>query len=131
MCSDLTGLPIANASLLDEATAIAEAMHMLYAARPKELANAHKFFADKGLYPQNIDVLKTRCEPIGVELVIGDVKDFDPTGGFFGLALQYPAADGSADDHRAIVSKAKAAGVRTAVCADLLSLVLLTPPGEW
>ncbi len=131
MCSDLTGLPIANASLLDEATAIAEAMHMLHAARPKELANANKFFADKGLYPQNIDVLHTRCAPIGVELVVGDVKDFDPADGYFGLALQYPAIDGSVNDHRAIVSKAKAAGVRTAVCADLLSLVLLTPPGEW
>lgn len=131
MTSDLTGLPISNASLLDEATAIAEAMHMLYAARPKELNGAHKFFADKGLYPQNIDVLKTRCEPIGVELVVGDVKDFDPTAGYFGLALQYPALDGSVNDYRAIVSQAKAAGVRTAVCADLLSLVLLTPPGEW
>ncbi|MBK6542122.1 MAG: aminomethyl-transferring glycine dehydrogenase [Flavobacteriales bacterium] len=131
MMSDLTGLPIANASLLDEATAIAEAMHMLYAARPKELANAHKFFADKNLYPQNIDVLKTRCEPIGVELVIGDANDLNATDGYFGLALQYPAADGSANDYRSIVSKAKAAGVRTAVCADPLSLVLLSPPGEW
>ncbi len=131
MCSDLTGLPIANASLLDEATAIAEAMHMLYAARPKELANAHKFFADKGLLPQNIDVLRTRCAPIGVELVVGDVNAIDPADGYFGIALQYPALDGSVNDHRAIVAKAKAAGVKTAVCADLLSLVLLTPPGEW
>ncbi len=131
MCSDLTGLPIANASLLDEATAIAEAMHMLHAARPKELASANKFFADQGLYPQNIDVLRTRCAPIGVELVVGDVKDFDPADGYFGLALQYPAIDGSVNDYRALVSKAKAAGVKTAVCADLLSLVLLTPPGEW
>ncbi|MBK9147766.1 MAG: aminomethyl-transferring glycine dehydrogenase [Flavobacteriales bacterium] len=131
MSSDLTGLPIANASLLDEATAIAEAMHMLYAARPKELANAHRFFADKGLYPQNIDVLKTRCAPIGVELVVGDAKDLDPADGYFGLALQYPAIDGSVNDYRALVSKAKAAGVKTAVCADLLSLVLLAPPGEW
>ena len=131
MCSDLTGLPIANASLLDEATAIAEAMHMLYAARPKELANAHKFFADKGLYPQNIDVLRTRCAPIGVELVVGDAKDLDPADGYFGLTLQYPAIDGSVNDYRALVGKAKAAGVKTAVCADLLSLVLLAPPGEW
>lgn len=131
MCSELTGLPIANASLLDEATAIAEAMHMLYAARPKELNNAHKFFADKGLYPQNIDVLKTRCAPIGVELVVGDAKDFDPAAGYFGLALQYPAIDGSVNDYRSLVIKAKAVGVKTAVCADLLSLVLLAPPGEW
>ncbi|MBV6405860.1 MAG: aminomethyl-transferring glycine dehydrogenase [Flavobacteriales bacterium] len=131
MCSDLTGLPIANASLLDEATAIAEAMHMLHAARPKELAGANKFFADKGLYPQNIEVLRTRCAPIGVELVVGDVSTLDPTDGYFGIALQYPAIDGSVNDHRAVVNKARAAGVRTAVCADLLSLVLLSPPGEW
>jgi glycine dehydrogenase len=131
MVSDLTGLPIANASLLDEATAIAEAMHMLHAARPKELANANKFFASEALLPQNIDVLRTRCAPIGVELVVGDAKDFDPTAGYFGLALQYPAIDGSVIDYRDTVAKAKAAGVKTAVCADLLSLVLLTPPGEW
>ena len=131
MVSELTGLPIANASLLDEATAIAEAMHMLYAARPKELANAHKFFADKGLYPQNIDVLRTRCAPIGVELVVGDAKDFTPDGSYFGRGAAVPAVDGSVGDHRALVSKAKAAGVRVAVCADILSLVLLTPPGEW
>jgi glycine dehydrogenase len=131
MVSDLTGLPIANASLLDEATAIAEAMHMLYAARPKELANAHKFFADKGLYPQNIDVLRTRCAPIGVELVVGDVNEMNVADGYFGIAVQYPAMDGSVNDHRATVAKARAIGVKTAVCADLLSLVLLTPPGEW
>jgi glycine dehydrogenase len=129
--SDLTGLPIANASLLDEATAIAEAMHMLHAARPKELANAHKFFADSGLLPQNIDVLRTRCAPIGVELVVGDVATFDPADGYFGIALQYPALNGTVTDHRALVQQAKAAGVRVAVCADLLALVLLTPPGEW
>ncbi|MBK7383232.1 MAG: aminomethyl-transferring glycine dehydrogenase [Flavobacteriales bacterium] len=131
MTSDLTGLPISNASLLDEATGIAEAMHMLNAARPKELASANKFFADKNLYPQNLDVLRTRCEPIGVQLVIGDLKDFDPADGYFALALQYPARDGSVNDYSTIVSKAKVLGVRTAVCADLLSLVLLTPPGEW
>jgi glycine dehydrogenase len=131
MVSDLTGLPIANASLLDEATAIAEAMHMLYAARPKELTGANKFFADKGLYPQNLDVLKTRCAPIGVELVVGDAKDFTPDGSYFGLALQYPAIDGSVEDYSAVVAKAKAGHLRVAVCADLLSLALLTPPGEW
>ena len=131
MVSDLTALPIANASLLDEATGIAEAMHLLYAARPKELANAHKFFASSGLYPQNLDVLKTRCAPIGVELVVGDVKDFDPSGGYFGIALQYPDTLGSVNDYRDLVKQAKSLGVKVAVCADLLSLVLLTPPGEW
>jgi glycine dehydrogenase len=129
--SDLTGLPIANASLLDEATAIGEAMHMLHAARPKELDGATRFFAEEGLLPQNLDVLRTRCAPIGVELVIGKAQDFTPDGSYFGLALQYPAMDGLVGDHRAVVARAKAAGVRTAVCADLLSLVLLTPPGEW
>ncbi|MBX2979912.1 MAG: aminomethyl-transferring glycine dehydrogenase [Flavobacteriales bacterium] len=129
--SELSGLPIANASLLDESTAIAEAMHMLYAARPKELSAANKFFADKGLLPQNIDVLRTRCTPIGVELVVGNALEMDPADGYFGMALQYPALDGSVNDYREVVAKAKAAGLRTAVCADLLSLVLLTPPGEW
>ncbi|HQW40519.1 MAG TPA: aminomethyl-transferring glycine dehydrogenase [Flavobacteriales bacterium] len=131
MTADLTGLPIANASLLDEATGLGEAMHMLHAARPKELSNAKKFFADAGLYPQNIDVLRTRCTPIGVELVVGDINDFNPSDGYFGMAVQYPALDGSVNNYAAVVAKAKAAGVRTAVCADLLSLVLLTPPGEW
>ncbi|MDX9750744.1 MAG: aminomethyl-transferring glycine dehydrogenase [Flavobacteriales bacterium] len=129
--SDLTGLPIANASLLDEATGIAEAMHMLYAARPKELEGANKFFADRNLLPQNIDVLRTRCAPIGVELVVGDVDAIDPADGYFAIALQYPALNGTVHDHRSVVQKAKAAGVRVAVCADLLALVLLAPPGEW
>ena len=131
MTSDLTGLPIANASLLDEATAVGEAMHMFYAARPKELAGAKKFFADSGLYPQNIEVLRTRCVPIGVELVVGDVKDFTPDGSYFGLALQYPSLDGGVQDLRSVVAQAKEDGIRTVVCADILALTLLTPPGEW
>ena len=131
MVSELTGLPIANASLLDEATGLGEAMHMLHAARPKELATAKKFFVDKGLYPQNIEVLRTRCTPIGVEVVVGDAREFAPDGSYFGLALQYPNVDGSVEDHRELVNKVKAAGVRVAVCADILSLVMLTPPGEW
>ncbi len=131
MVSDLCGLPIANASLLDEASAIGEAMHMLFGARPKELADANKFFADAGLLPQNLDVLRTRCAPIGVELVVGDAATFEADGSYFGIALQYPSLNGTVHDHRAVVERAKAAGVRTAVCADLLSLVLLTPPGEW
>ncbi|MCB0764020.1 MAG: aminomethyl-transferring glycine dehydrogenase, partial [Flavobacteriales bacterium] len=131
MVSDLTGLHIANASLLDEATGIAEAMHMLFAARPKDLSEARRLFVDRGLYPQNIDVLRTRCAPIGVELVVGDARTFEPDGSYFALALQYPAVDGGVNDLRETVARAKAAGVRTAVCADLMSLVLLTPPGEW
>ena len=76
-------------------------------------------------------MLRTRCKPIGVELVVGDVNDFEPDGSFFAMALQYPASNGSVQDHRALVAKAKAQGVRVAVCSDLLSLVMLTPPGEW
>ncbi len=131
MVSDLTGLPIANASLLDEATGIGEAMHMLFAARPKEMTAAKKLFVDRGLYPQNIDVLRTRCAPIGVEVVVGDASTFEPDGTYFALALQYPAVDGSVGDHRELVARVKSAGLRVAVCADLLSLVMLTPPGEW
>ncbi|HQW04999.1 MAG: aminomethyl-transferring glycine dehydrogenase [Flavobacteriales bacterium] len=131
MISDLTGLPISNASLLDEATGIGEAMHMLYAARPKEMAGAKKIFVDRGMYPQNLDVLRTRCTPIGVEVVVGDAMDLVPDGSYFALALQYPTTDGSVNDYRELVARVKGAGVRVAVCADLLSLVLLTPPGEW
>jgi len=131
MVSDLTGLPIANASLLDEATGIGEAMHMLFAVRPKEMTVAKKLFVDRGLYPQNIDVLCTRCAPIGVEVVVGDASTFEPDGTYFALALQYPAVDGSVGDHRELVARVKSAGLRVAVCADLLSLVMLTPPGEW
>jgi glycine dehydrogenase len=131
MVSDLTGLPIANASLLDEATAIAEAMLMLYHTRPKEKTDAHRFFVDIGLYPQNLDVLRTRAVPVGVELVLGNVKEFTPDASYFGMALQYPDIDGAVNDHREIVQQARTHGVKVAVCADLLSLVLLVPPGEW
>ncbi|HRP82646.1 MAG TPA: aminomethyl-transferring glycine dehydrogenase [Flavobacteriales bacterium] len=129
--SDLTGLPIANASLLDEGTAIAEAMLMFHNERKKEKEHCNAFFVDRNLYPQSIDVLKTRAGALGLELVIGDaLRDAIPDH-CFGIALQYPAMDGSVHDYRAVVAKAKAADVRVAVCADLLSLTLLTPPGEW
>ncbi|MEO8591527.1 MAG: aminomethyl-transferring glycine dehydrogenase [Flavobacteriales bacterium] len=129
--SDLTGLPIANASLLDEATAAAEAMLMFDHSRPHGQVGNHKFFVDKSLFPQNIDVLKTRATPVGIELVEGDVMSWTPDASFFGMIVQYPAIDGSVHDLREVVAKAKAAGVKVAVCSDLLALTMITPPGEW
>lgn len=129
MIIDLTGMEIANASLLDEGTAAAEAMHMLHAECKNEKAN--KFFISELCFPQTIDVLKTRTEPIGVELVIGDhnTVEFDDT--YFGALIQYPAGNGEVFDYSHFMAKAIEKGVKVAVAADLLSLTLLTPPGEW
>ncbi|MDZ4667163.1 MAG: aminomethyl-transferring glycine dehydrogenase [bacterium] len=129
MVIELTGMEIANASLLDEGTAAGEAMHMLYAETKKE--KAHKFFVSNLVFPQTIDVLRTRTEPIGVELVVGDYNTvvFDET--YFGALLQYPAGDGSVIDYSEFMAKAIQENVMVAVAADLLSLSLLTPPGEW
>ena len=133
MVVDLTGMELANASLLDEATAVAEAMSMFYGAMPraKKKAGANKFFVDNNTFPQSIALLKTRTEPIGVELVFGDYKTFEPTEEFFGAMVQYPNADGSVEDYRAFAAGCNEAEVQLLVAADLLSLTLLTPPGEW
>ncbi|GAB1430294.1 aminomethyl-transferring glycine dehydrogenase [Ignavibacteria bacterium] len=128
MVIDLTGLPVANASLLDEATAAAEAMHLFHAVAK---TGAHKLFASDKLFPQTLDALKTRCAPIGVELVIGNHKEFSPDASFFGAIVQYPDADGSIEDYRAFCAKAKAHHCLTAVATDLLALTMLTPPGEF
>jgi glycine dehydrogenase len=129
MIIDLTGMEIANASLLDEGTAAAEAMHMLHAESKND--NATKFFVSELCFPQTIDILKTRTEPIGVELVIGNHETitFDDT--YFGALIQYPAGNGEVFDYSAFMAKAMAADVKVAVASDLLSLTLLTPPGEW
>jgi glycine dehydrogenase len=133
MIMDLTGMEIANASLLDEATAAAEAMAMLFNNRtPQAIANgATKFFVSDECYPQTIDLLKTRSTPMGIELVIGDFKAGTLDSGVYGALLQYPTADGKIHDHADFVKRAKANGTTIAVAADILSLVLLTPPGEW
>ena len=133
MIMDLTGMEIANASLLDEATAAAEAMAMLFNSRSRESVDkgANKFFVSDECYPQTIDLLKTRSAPIGIELVIGDFKTAKLDGGIYGALLQYPTADGGVHDYADFVIKAKASGMTVAVAADILSLVLLTPPGEW
>jgi len=130
MVVSLTGLPISNASLLDEATAAGEAMHMFYAERHGE-GNANKFFVDKRCFVQTIEVLKTRSAPLGIELVIDDYNAFVPDQTFFGALLQYPDANGEIHDYTEWVSFAKKNNVRIAVAADILSLVLLVPPGEW
>ncbi|MGB7596813.1 MAG: aminomethyl-transferring glycine dehydrogenase [Gallionella sp.] len=133
MIMDLTGMDIANASLLDEATAAAEAMAMLFNHRSREAveSGANKFFVSSECFPQTIDLLKTRSAPMAIELVIGDFKSARLDNSIFGALLQYPAADGKIHDYAEFVSNAKANGTSIAVAADILSLVLLTPPGEW
>ena len=133
MVCDLTAMEIANASLLDEATAAAEAMIMLYNARSrsKKKSGANVFLVSKDCFPQTIDVLKTRSKPIGVELRIADHKDFELTDDVFGLLVQYPSKYGNIDNYSSIASQAKKLEIGVSVAADLLSLTLLTPPGEW
>ncbi|MGZ4116245.1 MAG: aminomethyl-transferring glycine dehydrogenase, partial [Bacteroidia bacterium] len=133
MIMDLTGMEIANASLLDESTAAAEAMAMLFNNRSREQVknNSNKFFVSDECYPQTIDLLKTRSAPMGIELVIGNFKTIALDGSVYAALLQYPAADGQVYDYADFVKKAKANGTSIAVAADVLSLALLTPPGEW
>lgn len=133
MVMDLTGMEIANASLLDEGTAAAEAMAMLFNNRDRDAVKrgANVFFVSDACYPQTIDILKTRAIPMGIELRIGDFRtvSFDDT--MYAALLQYPAKNGEVNDYSDFVNKAKTAKVAIAVAADLLSLALLTPPGEW
>lgn len=131
MVIDLTGLPVANASLLDEGTAAAEAMHLLFAARKPEKKNATKFFVSDECFPQTIEILKTRTEPIGVELVVGDFKSLDMTDDIFAVMVQYPSGDGEIYDYKELFEKAHAKGISCVAAADILSLALLTPPGEF
>ncbi len=131
MIVDLTGMEIANASLLDEATAAAEAMTMLHGLRPRDAADRNSFFVSHECFPQTIELLKTRAKPLGIELVIGDFRTLTLNDKLYGALLQYPTADGSVHDYADFVARAKANGMTVAVAADILSLVLLTPPGEW
>ncbi|MEH2075838.1 MAG: aminomethyl-transferring glycine dehydrogenase, partial [Nostoc sp.] len=125
---DLTGLEIANASLLDEATAAAEAMSLSYGVS-KNQANA--YFVSHDCHPQTIDVLQTRAKPLGINIIVGDHQTFDFDRAIFGAVLQYPASDGTIYDYRAFIEKAHAKGALVTVAADPLSLALLTPPGEF
>ncbi|MBL7859416.1 MAG: aminomethyl-transferring glycine dehydrogenase [Cyclobacteriaceae bacterium] len=131
MIIDLTGMEIANASLLDEGTAAAEAMHLLHASRKGGKKNATKFFVDRHTFPQTIDVLITRASPLGIELVIDDVTTLDITDpAFFGVYIQYPDNNGAIKDHSAFITSAHEKEIAVVVGTDLMSLVLLKSPGE-
>lgn len=132
MIVDLTGLEIANASLLDEATAAAEAMHLMHAAHTKSGSeSANKLFVCGNIFPQTLDVVRTRALPLGIEVVVGDHHTFEWTNEYFGAIVQYPAGDGSVYDYRAFCEAAHSHGALVAVATDLMSLLLLTPPGEF
>lgn len=133
MVSDLTAMPIANASLLDEGTAAAEAMSMFFAQKNKRNKGEaiNEFFVDQNVFPQTVDILETRAQPLGIKVIIGDWKTYEFTDRTFGVLLQYPAGDGGIEDYRAFAEKAKANDIYITVAADLLALAILTPPGEW
>lgn len=131
--ADLTGMPLANASLLDESTAAAEAMSLLHAVRDRaqKKNGVNKFFVSEEILPQTIDILKTRALPLDIVLVVGNHEEFDFSEEFFGAMLQYPGKSGQVFDYHSFVSKAKDAGITVAVAADILSLVKLQAPGEF
>jgi glycine dehydrogenase len=130
---DLTGMPVANASLLDEATAAAEGMTMAFNHRTKEQVknNALKFFVSNEVYPQTLDVIYTRAIPLNIEIVVGNFKTIAFDNSFYGALLQYPAMNGEVYEYKGFVEKAKTKDIQIVVASDLLALSLLTPPGEW
>jgi glycine dehydrogenase len=132
MVIELTGMDIANASLLDEATAAAEAMIMFYNSRSRAdiQTGRNKFFIDANALPQSIDVMTGRAINLGIELVVGDASTFEADAAFFGVFVQYPNANGAIHDWSLAISNWKAAGIQVAVGADILSLVLLKSPGS-
>ena len=129
----LTGMEIGNCSLLDEGTAAAEAMLMMFALRSREAVREgrNQLFVDRNLFPQTLDVLLTRSEPFGIELIVDDYDQYEFTGKEFGAVVQYPAADGHVRDYAAFAAAAHAKGALVTAVADLLSLALLKAPGEW
>jgi glycine dehydrogenase len=129
LISDLTGMQIANASLLDEATAAAEAM--TFCKRLSKNKAANTFFVSQHCHPQTLDVLRTRAEPLGIDIQVGDEATITDASAYFGALLQYPASNGDIFDYRALVERFHAANALVAVAADLLALTLLTPPGEF
>lgn len=131
--SDLTALPLANCSLLDEATAAAEAATMMYGlrSRAQQKAQANVLFVDEEIFPQTLAVIRTRAIPQGMVVKVGSYKDLTFTPDIFGCIVQYPNNSGSIEDYREFAEQAHAAGCKVAVAADILSLALLVPPGEW
>ena len=132
MVCDLTGMELANASLLDEATAAAEAMALLFAVRDRaqKKSNICKFFVSEEVLPQTMALLETRSNPLGIELVIGDHENFDFSSDYFGALLQYPGKSGKIYNYKNFIEKSKEAKIKIAVAADILSLVLLESPGS-
>lgn len=130
---DLTGMPLANCSLLDEGTAAAEAVTMMYAlrSRTQQKEGANTVFVDESIFPQTLAVMTTRAIPQGIRLTVGRYNEMELTPDIFACVVQYPNASGNVEDYRSFVEKAHAAGCKVAVAADILSLALLTPPGEW
>ncbi|MDG1508852.1 MAG: aminomethyl-transferring glycine dehydrogenase [Flavobacteriaceae bacterium] len=133
MICDLTGMELANASLLDESTAAAEAMALLYDVRERaqKKANTHKFFVSEEILPQTLSVLKTRAIPIGVELVVGNHQEFNFSDEYYGAIVQYPGKHGQVYDYTDFIGKANANNIKVAVAADILSLVKLKAPAEF
>ncbi len=133
MVSELTALPLANSSLLDEATAAAEVMFMFYNSRDREKQKngANKFFVAENLFPQTIHVIQTRSSALGIELILGKFNEFTFTPEVFGAIVQYPNQFGEVNDYKDFASKAKANGSFVAASCDIMSLALLVPPGEW
>lgn len=129
---DLTGMEIANASLLDEGTAAAEAMALLFDVRTRDQKknNVSKFFVSEEILPQTLSVLQTRSTPLNIKLVVGNHETFDFSTEFFGAILQYPGKYGQVYDYAGFIAKAKENEIKVAVAADILSLAKLTPPGE-
>ena len=130
---ELTGMPLTNCSLLDEATAAAEAATMLFHTRSREQVKneANQLFVDENVYESTLAVIRTRMSPQGIEVVTGNYREVALSGKMFGAILQYPDGNGTVNDYQDFVAAAHAEGIRVAVAADLMSLVLLTPPGEW
>ncbi|MBC7696342.1 MAG: aminomethyl-transferring glycine dehydrogenase [Burkholderiales bacterium] len=133
MAMDLTAMPIANASLLDEATAAAEALFMFYSNRSKDKVKngGKKFFVSDTVFPQTIDVVRTRAVPYNIELVIGNASSVALDDSFFGALIQYPDINGEANDYKKFVENAHSKEIQVVVATDLLALALLTPPGQW
>jgi len=133
MVADLTGMSLAGASLLDESTAAAEAMNLCVNAVKTNDNEPTVIFASDLLHPQNIALLQTRAEPLGWKVVVGDIATLDPKAhkGLCGVFAQYPATDGRVVDLKSIVDKTHDAGALFVTCTDLLSLTVLTPPGEF
>ncbi|WP_019037857.1 aminomethyl-transferring glycine dehydrogenase [Psychroflexus tropicus] len=133
MVSDLTGMELANASLLDESTSAAEAMNLLFAVRSRDQKknNAVKFFVGESVFPQTLALLETRAEPLGIELIVGKYEEIDFNDDFFGALVQYTGKHGEIQDLEDFSKKAKSNDIKVAVAADLMSLVLLEAPGNW